>query len=96
MDTPKPVGNPTIVLREEFDDWAILFNPDYGEGYALDPVAVFIYKHLDGRHTAADIVDKLRESCADVLDGAIDHCRALIFDLLKNGLAGQEMMDVDV
>ena len=22
----KPVANPVVVLREEFDDWAVLFN----------------------------------------------------------------------
>jgi hypothetical protein len=26
----KPKANPEIVLREEFDDWALLFNPDTG------------------------------------------------------------------
>ena len=24
----KPVVNPDLVFREEFDDWAILFDPD--------------------------------------------------------------------
>jgi len=24
----KPIANPIVLLREEFDDWAILFNPD--------------------------------------------------------------------
>jgi hypothetical protein len=26
--TDKPIANPVVVLREKFDDWAILFNPD--------------------------------------------------------------------
>ena len=28
-----PIANPLIVLREEFDDWAILFDPDTGDAY---------------------------------------------------------------
>lgn len=38
----KPIGNPLIVLREEFDDWAILFDPGTGDAFGLNPVAVFI------------------------------------------------------
>ncbi len=26
--TERPLVNPGVVLREEFDDWAVLFNPD--------------------------------------------------------------------
>jgi len=91
METYHPVANPIIVLREEFDDWAVLFDPDTGEGYALDPVGVFIWKHLDGRHTPAGIVEELREICDDIPPMAIDHCRAFIDDLIANGLAGPEV-----
>ena len=34
-DYDKPVANPLIVLREEFDDWAILFDPDTGNAFGL-------------------------------------------------------------
>jgi hypothetical protein len=30
----KPIANPYVMLREEFDDWAVLFNPDTGRGLA--------------------------------------------------------------
>ena len=41
MANDKPVVNPLIVLRIEFDDWAILFDPDTGEGFTINPVGVF-------------------------------------------------------
>ena len=28
LSNDKPIANPIIVFREEFDDWALLFNPD--------------------------------------------------------------------
>jgi len=31
----KPIPNPFVVLREEFDDWAILFNPDNARAVGL-------------------------------------------------------------
>jgi hypothetical protein len=30
VEQKNPIANPLIVLREEFDDWAILFDPDTG------------------------------------------------------------------
>ena len=52
----KPVANSLVVLREEFDDWAVLFDPDTGNACGLNPVGVFIWKRLDGRHTVPDIL----------------------------------------
>jgi len=85
-----PVSNPLIVLREEFDDWAVLFNPETGAAYAIDPVAVFIWKRLDGKKNIDDIVADLRTSCEDVPENAEEHCRTFIEDLLQKGLAGYE------
>ena len=31
-DRKKPVANPFVLLREEFGDWAVLYNPDPGHG----------------------------------------------------------------
>jgi SynChlorMet cassette protein ScmD len=87
----RPVANPLVVLREEFDDWAVLFDPDTGEGYGLSPVSVFIWKRLDGRHTISDIVVELREQCADAPDDAEEYVAAYVQDLLERGLAGREL-----
>jgi len=37
----KPVANYGLVLREKFDDWAILFDLNSGNGFGLNPVSVF-------------------------------------------------------
>ncbi|MCD5401061.1 SynChlorMet cassette protein ScmD [candidate division NPL-UPA2 bacterium] len=87
----KPVANPLIVLREEFDDWAILFDPDTGNGFGLDPVGVFIWKRLDGSHTLEDIVKKLRQDCEGVPEGAQAHVKEFVEDLVRRGLAGYEV-----
>ena len=36
-DMPLTRINPVISLREEFDDWALLFNPDTGRVVGLTP-----------------------------------------------------------
>jgi SynChlorMet cassette protein ScmD len=91
MAERKPIANPSVVLREEFDDWAILFDPDTGDGYALDPVGVYIWKRLDGKHTPEDIVSELRVDCEDTPPEASEHSSAFIDDLVKHGLAGYEL-----
>ena len=86
----KPQANPLLVLREEFDDWAVLFDPDTGNTVGLNPVSVFIWKHLDGRHTLEDIMEELRAECKDAPEDAETVVKAFIDDLLERGLAGYE------
>ncbi len=86
----KPVANPLVVLRKEFDDWAVLFDPDTGHAYGLNPVSVLIWQFLDGRHTVEDIVREVQAACEDVPEAAAEHVQAFIADLLKNGLAGYD------
>jgi len=87
----KPIANSLIVLREEFDDWAILFDPDTGNALGLNPVGVFIWKLLDGSHTVEDILKKLRESCEKVPEEVEDHLKEFIQSLVERGLTGHEV-----
>ena len=87
----KPIANPLAVLREEFDDWAVLFDPDTGNACGLNPVAVFIWKCLDGRHSVTDIVKELQQSFEDVSDGAETQCQEFIQNLVSQGFAGYEV-----
>jgi SynChlorMet cassette protein ScmD len=86
-------ANPLIVLREEFDDWAILFDPDTGNAFGLNPVGVFIWKLLDGNHSPEDIVKGLRENAEEVPGEADEHLDEFLQDLVKKGLAGYEVQN---
>jgi SynChlorMet cassette protein ScmD len=90
LKTNKPVANPVVVLREEFDDWAVLFDPDTGNAFGLNPVGVFIWKRLDGKHTAEEILKDLQKSCKDAPDEAESHLKDFIQSLVEQGLAGYE------
>lgn len=88
MTTDKRVIiNPSLVLREEFDDWAILFDPDENKVFALNPTSVFIYKCLDGKHTIEDILHKVREEFEDVPEDVEGHINDFINDLIARGYA---------
>jgi SynChlorMet cassette protein ScmD len=88
--TDTPIANPMLVLREEFDDWAVLFDPDTGDGFGLNPISVFIWKRLDGKHTIQDIMKDLQEDCEDVPDNAEKEVNDFLDELIKRGYVGFE------
>ncbi len=86
-----PVANPSIVFREEFDDWALLFDPDTGESYGVNPVGAYVWKELDGSKTFAELVDGLRSAFDDVPATVSDEVAAFLDDLVDRGYAGFEV-----
>ena len=85
------IANPLIVLREEFDDWAILFDPDTGDAFGLNPIGVHIWKQLDGNHSVNDILQDLQEGFEDVPDEVEGDLQEFIEDLVLRGLVGYEI-----
>ena len=87
----KPIANPLVVLREEFDDWAILFDPDTGDAFGLNPTGVYLWKLLDGAHSIDDMLESLRQDAEGIPDEVYDHLSEFIAELVKQGLAGYEV-----
>ena len=90
-ESAKPIANPLLVFRDEFDDWAILFDPDTGNAFGLNPVSAFVWQRLDGKHTAQDLVNELREDCEDIPEDAEQQIAEFIGELLEKGYAGYEV-----
>ena len=84
----KPIINPLVVLREEFDDWAVLFDPDTGRGFGLNPTGAYLWKLLDGGHSLDALLQKLRAHAEDVPEGVSEHIGAFVDALVAEGLAG--------
>ena len=58
--TDRPIANPIVVLREEFDDWAVLFNPDTADAVGTNPVGVAVWKRMDGKRSLKEIVLEIK------------------------------------
>lgn len=82
-------ANPSVVLREEFDNWAVLFDPETGAGFGLNPVGVFVWRRLDGRHTLDEIFAEMRMQFADVPEEGRAHLDELVKTLVDKGLVGE-------
>lgn len=92
METKKynPLANSSMVLREEFDDWALLLDPDTNDIFAIDPIGVFIWKRLDGKHSHEDILKELKKICDDMPEDAGNHVDDFIRQLEERGFVGYE------
>ena len=81
----KPIANPVVVLREESDDWALLFNPDTDQVVGTNPTGVEIWRLLDGTRTIAQIATQLREHLDDVPDAVDDEVNDFVSGLAARG-----------
>jgi SynChlorMet cassette protein ScmD len=86
-----PIANPVVVLREEFDDWAVLFNPDTAKAVGINPIGVLIWKLLDGSHTFQDIVRQIKKRFSAVPRNALKETKEYIAVLVKEGFVGFEL-----
>jgi SynChlorMet cassette protein ScmD len=81
----KTKGNPTIVLREEFDNQAFLYDPDTGNTYDLNPVGAFVWKCLDDRCSIGQIADKLIVEFETGSSSVIGDLNVFLCDLKDRG-----------
>lgn len=89
--TDKPIANPIVVLREEFDDWAVLFNPDTADAVGTNPVGVAVWKRMDGKRSIEDIVSEIKNNFEDTPEAAYQEIVAFVNTLAENGFVGLEL-----
>ena len=86
-----PIANPHVALREEFDDWAVIFNPDADFGFAafgLNPTGVCVWKLIhDGEHAIDELADEIGRFFEGVPEESRDHIRTFVDALVRKGLA---------
>jgi SynChlorMet cassette protein ScmD len=87
----KPIVNPVVVLRDDFDDWAVLFNPDTADAVGTNPVGVAVWKRMDGKRTLEEIVAEVKEQFDGVPDTVLEEMRAFVDDLAERGFVGYEV-----
>jgi len=91
MKSKNPIANPIVVLRKEFDDWAVLFNPDTAEAVGVNPVGVAIWEMLTGKNSVEDITHRINLDFADVPGSAAREIETFIDDLSERGFVGSEL-----
>jgi SynChlorMet cassette protein ScmD len=87
----KPIANPVVVLREEFDDWAVLFNPDTAEAVGINPIGVAIWKLMDGERKLEEIVTEIKDRFVDVPETALEEVTTFVGTLAESGFVGYDL-----
>lgn len=82
--------NPNIVLRVEFDQWGILFNPDDGSTRSLNPVGVLVWQGLEKGNTLEEIMDEIRNQCQEVPDTLEADCKEFLQSLINGGYLSED------
>ena len=88
--TDRPIANPIVVLRAEFDDWAVLFNPDTADAAGTNPVGVAVWERMDGKRSIEEIVSEVRNNFEDTPEAAFNEISAFIDTLEMHGFVGLE------
>jgi SynChlorMet cassette protein ScmD len=89
----KPIINPVVVLREEFDDWAILFNPDTAAASGINPVGVAVWKRMDGKKSIEEIVAEINDCFEAVPCNALEEVTLFVTSLAEKGFVGYAITD---
>ena len=90
-----PIANPNVVLREEFDDWAVLFNPDTADAVGTNPIGVAVWKRMDGKRSIEEIVAEINNRFEEVPAAALEEISAFVSTLAQQGFVGYGLADTD-
>ncbi|MEA3455134.1 MAG: PqqD family peptide modification chaperone [Campylobacterota bacterium] len=79
-----------LVLREESDDWGVLFDPDTGNSVALNPVAISIFKVMRQTQNMNSIISAIHEEYEEIPETLSQDIVDLIDTLAQDGFIGFE------
>ena len=78
---------PKISLREEFDDWALLFNPDTGKAVGLNPTGVSIWRCLAENKDLTSIIQVLTDEYDPLPEDLAEDIRSFCDQIIRLGYA---------
>jgi SynChlorMet cassette protein ScmD len=81
------LANPDCVLREESDEWGVLFNPDTGQACGVNPSGIAVWRALDGRRTVAEVEGRVLTAFPEAPPEAADEIRSFVDELISGGFA---------
>lgn len=91
----KPVANPVVVLREEFDEWAVLFNPDTAGAVGINPVGVTVWKLMNGERNLEEILAQVKEEFDDIPETVNEEVTDFVDNLAESGFVGYALKEFD-
>jgi len=81
--TDRLVPSPEVILRDDFEDAAVLFHPHTAEALCISAVGVAIWRALDGRHTLAQVAAAVATECDAPPDTVLEDTLAFVERLYR-------------
>ena len=83
------VRNPDVVLREEDEDGALLFNPDTNQIRVINPSGLLIWKMCDGKNDMDGFIAAIKETFEQVPDETVSRdVEVFINGMFETGFVG--------
>jgi len=82
-----PTPHPQISLREEFDDWALLYNPDNGKSVGLTPTGVTIWRSLTNGKDVSGIIQALTDEFDPIPEDITEDIKVFCDQIIRSGFA---------
>jgi hypothetical protein len=90
LTTEKFICNPDVVLREEDEDGALLFNPDTNQVKVINNTALYIWKLCGSSCSLTELVANLKEAFDEVpADQVEKDVQSFIADMIESGFIGK-------
>jgi len=83
--------NPSLIIRDDFDDFAILFDPHSGKAFGLNPIGELIWKSLKNEGSIENILQQIESDCCNIPETAESDVLAFIDKLENHGLIGRRI-----
>ena len=80
------IVNPAVIIRDDFEDFGIIYNPETDKSYSINQTGVEILKHIQSQTPIPEIADKLRENFSEVPDDISGRVDMFIKTLIDKGL----------
>lgn len=87
----RPVPNPAAVREPGDDGWTLLVNTDTAGAMAVNQTGDLVWRLVDGRRRADEIVDAVRARFPDAPDTVDDDVFELLARLTEEGFIGREI-----
>jgi hypothetical protein len=83
--TDRPSPSPEVILRADFSDCALLFHPLFDDLMGLTPVALAIWRALDGWRTVAEVAALVRAQFDEAPESVAEDVAAFLSVLSQRG-----------
>ena len=80
------IVNPAVIIRDDFEGFGIIYNPETDRSYNINLTGVEILKHLQNGIPLSELVEKIKENFSEVPEDISERIDRFVLALIDKGL----------